>query len=118
MDYPGAELATKIRTYSKASENALRLVGKQIRLARKQRKMSEADLAARVGVARSTLQQIEKGDPRVEIGLVFEAATLTGVDLFAPEPSRLGAEIRRIDDHLALLPKAVRRSRREVKDDF
>jgi len=94
------------------------MMGGLIRLARKQRKMSEADLSTRVGVARSTLQLIEKGHPKVEIGLVFETATLVGVPLFVAEPSRLASEIARVNDKLALLPRSVRRPRGEVKDDF
>ena len=106
------------RTYSRVTREALTMMGGLIRLARKQRKMSEADLSARVGIARSTLQLIEKGHPKVEIGLVFEAATLVGVPLFVDEPSRLAPEISRVNDKLALLPQAVRRPRSKVKDDF
>jgi transcriptional regulator with XRE-family HTH domain len=94
------------------------MMGGHNRLAPKQRKMTEADLTARVGIARSTLQHIEKGNPKVEIGLVFEAATLVGVPLFVDEPSRLAPEISRVNDKLALLPQSVRRPRSEVKDDF
>lgn len=111
-------MGTHVRTYSRMTREALILMGVQIRLARKQRKMSEADLAGRIGIARSTLQLIEKGHEKVEIGLVFEAATLVGVPLFVSEPSRLTAQIERIEDKLALLPQAVRRRRSEVKDDF
>lgn len=106
------------RTYSRMTREALTMIGSLIRLARKQRKMSAADLAARVGIARSTLQLIEKGHPKVEIGLVFEAATLVGVPLFVDEPSRLAPEIARVADKLALLPQSVRRPRSEVNDDF
>lgn len=106
------------RTYSRVAREALTMMGALIRLARKQRKMSEGELAARVGIARSTLQLIEKGHPKVEIGLVFEAATLVGVPLFVDEPSRLGPELLRIEDKLALLPQAVRKPRSEVQDDF
>ncbi len=106
------------RTYSRVTRDVLALLGGLIRLGRKQRKMSEADLAARVGIARSTLQLIEKGHPKVEIGLVFEAATLVGVPLFVNEPSRLASEQSRIDDKLALLPQSVRVPRSKVKDDF
>jgi transcriptional regulator with XRE-family HTH domain len=115
------KLAHRVRTYSRLTEEALQLLGKQIRLARKQRRMTETDLASRAGVARSTIQQIEKGDPRVEIGLMFEAATLAGVDLFiphAPGPMTLGPQLARIDDKLALLPHSVRQPRGEVRDDF
>ena len=80
--------------------------------------MSEHDLAARIGIARSTLQRMEKGDPSVEIGLVLEAATLTGVDLFAPDATTLAPLIDRIDDKLALMPGSIRKTRREVDDDF
>ncbi|KFG90803.1 Transcriptional regulator, XRE family [Sphingobium herbicidovorans NBRC 16415] len=107
-----------IRTYSRSTREALILMGGLVRLARKQRKMSETDLATRIGIARSTLQLIEKGSPRVEIGLVFEAATLVGVPLFVSEPSRLTSQIERVEDKLALLPQSVRRRRSEVKDDF
>ena len=111
-------MPTKPRTYSRLSREATLLLGKQIRLARKQRRMSEYDLAARVGIARSTLQRIEKGDPAVEIGLVFEAAVLTGVDLFVSETTTLAPQIGRIDDKLALMPGSIRRTRREIDDDF
>ena len=80
--------------------------------------MSEQELAVRVGIARSTLQRLEKGDPTVEIGLVLEAATLTGVDLFVPEATALAPQIDRVDDKLALMPGSIRKSRRQVDDDF
>ena len=111
-------MSARTRTYSRLTTEALRLLGKQVRLARKQRRMSESDLAARAGIARSTLQQIEKGNPRVEIGLAFEAATLAGVGLFVPDASTLAPQTERLDDKLALLPKSVRRPRSEVNDDF
>lgn len=111
-------MAEHIRTYSRTTREALTLLGREIRLARNRRKMTEVDLAARIGIARSTLQSIEKGQPKVEIGLVFEAASLLGVPLFVDEPSRLAPEISRVDDKLALLPQSVRRSRSEPRDDF
>ena len=108
----------KVRTYSRITEEALRLLGKRIKLGRKSRHMSEIDLAARAGMARSTLQKIEKGDPLVEIGLVFEAAVLTGVQLFEPDTAALSARVEQTDDKLALLPHAIREPRTDVKDDF
>ena len=80
--------------------------------------MSEIELATRVGIARSTLQLIEKGDPKVEIGLAFEAASIAGVSLFVPEGTSLARESERLDDKLALLPRSIRRPRKEVDDDF
>ena len=106
------------RTYSRLTEEALLLLGKQTRLARKRRRMSEHYLAARIGIARSTLQLIEKGNPSVAIGLVLEAAALTGVDLFVPEATTLAPQLERTDDRLALMPGSIRKPRHEVDDDF
>ena len=106
------------RPYSRLTKDALKLLGTQVRLARKQRGMTEVELAERAGIARSTLQLIEKGDPRVDIGLVFEAATLAGVSLFVPEASSLTPHIERLEDKLALLPHSIRRPKGTVNDEF
>lgn len=108
----------RVRSYSRLSVEALELLGQSIRLARKDRQMTEVELAKRVGISRTTLQQIEKGDPKVEIGLVFEAAVIVGVDLFVPDARTLAPQLARVADQLALLPQSVRRPKREVKDDF
>lgn len=106
------------RTHSRHTREALNLLGKQIRLGRKQLRWSEKELAERAGIARATLQKIEKGDPGSSIGLVFEVAVLVGVPLFAPEVQELAHQQARVDDKLALLPKAVRASRKAVDDAF
>lgn len=80
--------------------------------------MPERELAERIGIARSTLQKLERGDPSVEIGLVFEAAVLTGVDLFVPDATTLAPQIRRTDEMLALMPGSVRRRRQDIDNDF
>ena len=107
------------RTYSSSTRQALGLLGQQIKLARKERRLSEADLAERVGIARSTLQKIEKGDPQVDIGFVFEAAAITGVPLFESQGTSLTPHRERIADKLALMPAYIRqRKAKVVKDDF
>lgn len=80
--------------------------------------MSERDLSERIGIARSTLQKIEKGDPTVDIGVVFEAAVLVGQPLFEPETTSLAPQLDRIRDKLALMPAKIRKPRAEVHDDF
>ena len=110
------------RRYATPTREALLLLGRRIRLARKRRRLSEHGLAERVGVARSTVQRIERGDPTVGIGLVFEAATVAGVALFHPPGTSLRADVRRTDEVLALLPASVRGpdadGRTPVDDDF
>ena len=107
-----------LRSYSRFTGEALALLGGQIKLGRKSRRMAEKDLAARVGIARSTLQKIERGDPTVNIGLVFEAAVIAGVPLFVPDRARLAPHIERVSDKLALLPKSIRSPRTAVHDEF
>ena len=111
-------MPSKTRTYSRLNREAVRLLGQQIKLGRKSRRMTEKELAARVGIARSTLQRIEGGDPLVEVGLVFEAAILAGVTLFDPGATTLVPQIDRINDKLTLLPQAVRRRHQGIDDDF
>lgn len=111
-------MVERVRVYSRVTREALRLLGSQIRLSRKRRGLTESDLAQRIGIARSTLRSIEKGEPGVEIGLVLEAATLAGVPLFDTDATTLSPQIARIEETLRLLPRSVRQPRREVKDDF
>lgn len=107
------------RTYSRYTREAVMLLGKLIRLARKERRLSAAELAERAGISRGTLQRIEKGDPKVEIGVMFEAATLVGVNLFDADNGRLSGKIARADDKLALMPKAIHKpAAGSVKDEF
>ena len=101
---------------------ACALLGRLIRVARKEQRWSEHALAERALISRSTLQKVERGDPSVAIGIVFDCAHLVGVPLFADtEPSSpvrtLGQAIARADDRLALLPKRVR-TPVNVDDDF
>ena len=108
----------KDRTYSRYTREAVVLLGKQVRLGRKQHKWTEHELAERAGIARATLQKIEKGDVSVAIGLVFEVAALVGVRLFDQEASTLVSHIARTDDKLAVLPRSVRKPEKAVDDDF
>jgi transcriptional regulator with XRE-family HTH domain len=92
------------------------LLGARIQLARRERRWTLQELADRVGVTTVTMRKVERGDPSVRLGVAFEAATLTGVLLFDPDPARRRLEVERVDDRLAVLPRLVRR--REIDDDF
>ena len=97
---------------------AATLLGAQIKLGRKQRKWTEGELASRAGISRATLQKIEKGDMTCAIGLVFEVATLVRVYLFDSDRTSMTMQMDRMSDKLALLPKAVHKTRKTVDDDF
>ncbi len=110
--------AIQKRAYSHYTKDAVVLLGKLIRLARKDRRMTEHDLADRAGIARGTLQKIEKGNLKCEIGIFFEVATLVGIKLFDSDNSALSMHIDRIDDKIALLPKSIRKNQSTLYDDF
>ncbi len=106
------------RAYARYTLEGIALLGKMIRHGRKQRKMPEHEMADRLGIARSTLQRMEKGDPRVEIGLMFEAAALVGVKLFDNDEHGITALSDRMDDRIAVLPKHVYNAGKKVVDEF
>jgi transcriptional regulator with XRE-family HTH domain len=106
------------RTYSRYSRDAVSLLGALIREARKERKMTAQELADRAGISRGMLQRIEKGNPKCEIGAVFEAATIVGVKLFDADESTLTNSLRQTREKMALLPKSVRKKPKVVHDDF
>ena len=99
-----------IHSYSRYNRAAVSLLGKLIRAARKLRKLTAQEVADRAGISRGLLQRIERGDLKCGIGAVFEVATIVGVKLFDAEETVLARHIQQTENHLALLPKSVRRS--------
>lgn len=107
------------RSYSPYAVDAARLLGAEIRLARRQRRWSQDELAARAGITSRTVYKIEHGDLSVGLGAAFEAAALLGVPLFHADRSRLSADLDRTEARSALLSRPSRaRPDDEVKDDF
>src|ERR1700710_937670 len=106
----------RIHPLSPQTNEAVRLLGARIQLARRERRWTLQELADRAGVTAVTMRKVERGDPSVRLGVAFEAATLTGVALFDPGAARRRLEVERVDDRLAVLPRLVRR--RQVDDDF
>jgi len=113
-------MATTTPTFShlsRASAAGLALLAVEIRAARKERRMTEAELAERAGCSRDTVRAIEAGKPTVAIGHVLEVAAILGLDLFGgteATEARLG-EVR---SRLRLLPERVRKPTARFDDDF
>jgi transcriptional regulator with XRE-family HTH domain len=61
---------------------SLRKLGRDIRVARKKRRLTVAMMMERVGVSKVTYLKVEKGDPRVGIGIY--ATTLMALGLGTP----------------------------------
>ncbi|MCY3967018.1 MAG: helix-turn-helix transcriptional regulator [bacterium] len=95
---------------------AICLLGNRVRLGRKERRWTVAELAERVGVSPVTIRKVETGDPTVALGTAFEAAVLVGVSLFHPDASRRVLEAELVDARLAVLPSVIRTS--HIDDNF
>lgn len=111
-------MAKRTRTFSPQTLDATRVLGGQVALARRGRGWTAAELGERVGVSPPTITSLENGSPTVAIGIVFEAATMLGIDLFGVEGAGLAGLARRTRDTLALLPSRVYKTRESVHDDF
>jgi transcriptional regulator with XRE-family HTH domain len=57
----------------------LEQMGENIKLARKRRKLTAVQVAERADIARTTLYQIEKGNPSVAIGAYFNVLRVLGL---------------------------------------
>lgn len=110
--------ASKKRSYARYTLAAATLLGTLIQLERKSQRMTAQDLAARLGVDRSTLQRLEKGDPKVELGLAFEACAILNIRLFDEDTRGLGRRHDEADKRLALLPSRIRPRKAAASDDF
>ena len=108
----------RTRSYSRATKQALSILGKLIKMGRVERGLTATQLAERAGITRKTLRKIEYGEPTPEIGSAFEVAVRVGVRLFEFDDRRLAMHNARLDEKLTLLPKSVRPSNQEVDDDF
>lgn len=86
-------------------------LGERLRLARKRRKLSNAVVAQRAGVSRTTVYKVEAGDPGATLGAYVRVLAVLGLggdlDLLAAD-DRIG---RKLQD-LALEPSPDARRRK------
>jgi transcriptional regulator with XRE-family HTH domain len=82
----------------------LKEIGRLLAEARKRREMSVTELALRMGVDRRTLGQLEKGSPKVSLGIFFQVLStlnlLRGIE-----------EALKPENDLESISTAVRRAR-------
>jgi transcriptional regulator with XRE-family HTH domain len=108
------------RTHSRYTTEAVLLLSRLIRVARIELNLTATEVAERAGISRSMLQRMEKGDPKCEIGAVFEVATILGINLFNAEQSSftMAKHIRQTEERLTLLPQKARKKTKVINDDF
>jgi len=105
-------------TYSPQTLDAARVLGLRIAEGRRQRRWTQGELSERAGISKATLRNAERGEPTVAVGMMFELATLVGVELYGLPPGELRNLAARESDRLALLPAHIYPRHVSVDDDF
>ncbi len=103
-------------TPNKARE-ALKSLGSQIKIARKRRIWTIAELAKKMGVSSPTVIALEKGEPTVSTGVLVAALWTLGLEkelLFISRPSDEEG-IKLMDTRL---PQKVKARKRNLNNDF
>ncbi len=111
----------KTSAYLPFTMYALRALGTQIAVARRELGWTAADLAERLGVTAQLVSRIERGSPSTTVGTVLEAAVLCGIPLFDTNSDDVRAMATVAENErlrLALLPSRTRRRPVEVSSDF
>ena len=103
---------------SSSTLSVLNTLGAMIKAARLERGMSQAELSRRLGVSRYTVIALEKGDPKVGVGTVFEAATIVGIPLLADDQHALNKLATTVANLTSILPERGRRKKVALQDDF
>lgn len=103
-------------TPNKAKE-ALKELGVQIRLARKRRLWTIAELSKKMGVSAPTVIALEKGTPTVSVGALVSALWTLGLEA---ELRKLTTpnDVEGIKLMNSRLPKKVRTKKRTLDNDF
>lgn len=104
--------------YTPQTSDAAKVIGLEIARARRTRRWTIAELASRAGISATTLSRVERGDPAVAIGIVFEVATLLGIQFFGADRNELAALVGRGQERLALLPARIREPQGPLDEDF
>ena len=83
-------------------------MGERIRIARKRRAITMADMAARMFVTRKTLARLEKGDPGVSMAVFIAALWVLGMEKDLLEVANPERDVVGIFNERQRLPKRVR----------
>ena len=72
-------MKSKKRILFPKHQKILNVVGENLKLARKRRRLTAIQVAERAGINRTTLYQIEKGLPSVSMGAYFNVMRVLGL---------------------------------------
>ncbi len=77
--YNNEQMSSKKQILSPKYNSILETLGENIKLARKRRSLTTIQVAERADIARSTLYEIEKGNPKVAMGAYFNVLKTLGL---------------------------------------
>lgn len=105
-----AKASKSFRVSPNAVLATVRRLGHHISIARRRRRISLRSMAERMSVSVGTVQRLERGDPKVSVGIVTNALWVLGLhrqlEIVAdPEHDKFG-----ISEEMRRLPKHVRRT--------
>lgn len=103
-----------LKTFPFIVEDALEDLGERISLARRARRLTQPDLAAKAGIGLSTLLSIEKGAPTVQIGSVLMVLWALGLEGTFDTLSELGSDKELSELMADSVPLKVRSSKRKT----
>ena len=103
---------------SSSTLSVLKTLAAMIKASRLERGMSQIEMSRRLGVSRYTVIAVEKGDPGVGVGTVFEAATIVGIPLLADDQHELTKLASTVAGLASVLPERGRRKKVTLEDDF
>jgi transcriptional regulator with XRE-family HTH domain len=101
---------------NKAKE-AIKGLGSNIRIARKRRQWTIADLAQKMNVSSPTVMALEKGEPTVSLAVLLSALWTLGLEKELVQLSQPSDE-EGIRLMTARLPKKIKVSKRKLNNDF
>ena len=98
-------------------------IGSRLRRLRKQRRLTQTELARQIGIQQSDLSRMEKGEYRVSLDNLFRILAVFGVDIaefFNQEPAHRPAPVEALGHEDMQLMQLLRRlspeGRREVHE--
>lgn len=102
---------------AKITKHTIEYLAKLIKLSRKEQGITESEMAERACISRATYQKIEKGNTKVQIGIVFECCFILKIPLLGGDAEHINNLSTMLSYMNNFMPKCVKNSF-TVKDDF
>lgn len=103
---------------SRATKYALSYLGNLIKLARKERGLSQEELGERINASRSKINRIESGNSKCSIGSVFEACFVLGIPLMGCDKEHVHNLSTMLSYLNKLIPEGIPNKNITLNDDF